>query len=151
MTPPSQQDSTQAHSNRSSLSLSNETATGLRSSRLSGISDKTSRKAAARTGYRRAARTQRWDHAARCIHQFERIALLCRILKDEPALTPSSPNPSTNEFCQAKMMRHAEAWDAIKRRVEVCSAGCAICNRRQRRGVSANWRFADRGRISRTS
>ena len=27
------------------------------------------------------------------IRQFERIALLCRILKDEPALTPSSPNP----------------------------------------------------------
>ena len=26
-------------------------------------------------------------------HQFERIALLCRILKDEPALRPSSPNP----------------------------------------------------------
>ena len=99
------------------------------------------------------------------IHQFERIALLCRILKDE---TPSSRNrlkilpvaeavskqprfqarrakqkrhrtgrnrrhrclcqPDCHfhrlrrehkQFCQAKMMRRAEAWDAIKQRVEV--------------------------------
>ena len=46
--PPSQQGSTQAHSNRSSLFLSNETAIGLRSSRLSGIN--AALKAAARTG-----------------------------------------------------------------------------------------------------